>query len=414
MKAIIIAIGDELLIGQVLDTNSQWISQQCNDLNIEVIGHRTIPDGVASTTDAIDRAFRQCDLVILTGGLGPTNDDYTARALAAYYGMEIVFHQATWDRLTEYFASRGRQITDALKPQAMLPEGVTFLENDMGTAPGMYHCREGKHLVSFPGVPHEMKHLFSRRFVPLIRPFLGKTRLIQRTVLTVGLGETDIAGRIADIESALPKELSLAYLPDIGKVRLRVSGRGEDVENLGSIVNQVADDIIERLGSAVYGEGEISLAEAVKELMVNKRLTLGLAESCTGGNISREIVSVPGASGYFKGSIVSYANEIKHLILSVSSESLNNYGAVSEEVAREMADGALRILNTDMAVSVTGIAGPDGGSESKPVGTFWVGIAMKGRHTETYQINFNRDRERNIRFVTVYVLNKIRLLVNEF
>ena len=413
MKATIIAIGDELLIGQVLDTNTQWISQQCTSLNINIINHLTIKDGVDSAVEVINRAFDECDLLILTGGLGPTNDDYTVRALAQYYGMPISFHQPTWDRLEVYFSSRGRKPEDALRQQAMLPEGITLLPNDMGTAPGMYYYRGGKHLVSFPGVPYEMKHLFLDRFIPIIQSFIGQEKLIQRTILTVGMGETSIAEKISEIESNMADGLTLAYLPDIGKVRLRISGIGEDGQLLQEKVDEVSHSIMQILGEAVYGEGDMTLSQALQELMHRKKMTLGLAESCTGGNISKHITAIPGSSRFYKGGIVSYANEIKESVLGVRRESIESFGAVSEVVAREMADGALRVLDVDIAASVTGIAGPDGGSETKPVGTFWVGLAIKGGETQAYKINFNRDRERNIEYVTVYVLNRIRLCVND-
>jgi nicotinamide-nucleotide amidase len=283
----------------------------------------------------------------------------------------------------------------------------------MGTAPGMYYYQGGKHLVSFPGVPYEMKHLFLDRFVPIIQPFIGKEKLIQRTILTVGMGETSIAEKISEIESNMADGLTLAYLPDIGKVRLRISGIGEDGQLLQEKVDEVSDSIIQVLGEAVYGEGDMTLSQALQELMHRKKMTLGLAESCTGGNISKHITAIPGSSRFYKGGIVSYANEIKESVLGVRRESIESFGAVSEVVAREMADGALRVMDVDIAASVTGIAGPDGGSETKPVGTFWVGLAIKGGETQAYKINFNRDRERNIEYVTVYVLNRIRLYVND-
>lgn len=413
MKAIIIAIGDELLIGQVLDTNSNWIAQQCSLLNIEVVQKKTIRDGITPIVAAIEEAFEIADLVITTGGLGPTNDDYTAEALALYYGMNISFHQPTWDRIMSYFRNRGRTPSDTLRKQAMLPDGITLLENDLGTAPAMYFHSGGRHIISLPGVPYEMRHLFTDKFIPEIRPYLGSVSLVQRTILTVGRGETDIADAIADVESRLHPSLTLAYLPDIGKVRLRVSGKGEDADGIKALVDEVADAIRYRLGEAVYGEGAVSLPDVIRGQMEEKRLTLGLAESCTGGHISDLIVSSPGASAYYQGGIVSYSNEIKQRVLGVSMESLEKYGAVSENVVREMAEGVMRILDTDMAASVSGIAGPDGGSEEKPVGTFWVGLAVKGRPTKAFLVNFNRDRQRNIEFISVFVLNRIRLALLE-
>lgn len=413
MKATIIAIGDELLIGQVLDTNSQWIARQCTELNIEVIKKLTVQDGIEPIVEAIREGLEISDLVIITGGLGPTSDDYTPRALAEYFRMKIAFHQPTWDRLVTYFRTRGREPNEALKAQAMLPDAITFLDNDMGTAPGMYHQTEGKHVVSFPGVPYEMKHLFVDRFIPIIKSYLGDYKVMTRTILTVGKGETDIASAISDIELNLDPRLSIAYLPDIGRVRIRITGKDDEETTLKEVVDQVGEAIIERLKESVYGEGELTLPEAIRDKMLECGLTLGLAESCTGGNISRQVVSASGSSGYYKGGIVSYSNEVKNRILGVSQSNLDQYGAVSEQAAKEMAEGALNVLQTDIAASVTGIAGPGGGSDAKPVGTFWIGLAMKGKETRTFKLNFNRDRERNIEFVTIFVLNKIRLAISK-
>lgn len=411
MKATIIAIGDELLIGQVLDTNSQWIARQCTELNIEIVRKTTVSDGIEPIVAAIQEGVALSDIIIMTGGLGPTSDDYTPRAIAEYFGMEIKFHPPTWERILAYFLSRGREPNEALKAQALLPERITFLVNDMGTAPGMYHHWEDKHLVSFPGVPYEMKHLFTDRFVPIIKPYLGDNHVKSRTILTVGKGETDIATVISDIESNLDSRLSIAYLPDIGRVRVRITGRDTNGEDLNGLINRTGDAIIDRLKDSVYGEGELTLSEAIRDIMVEKGLTLGLAESCTGGNISRQVVSASGSSAYYKGGIVSYSNQAKQSLLGVSPDSLEQYGAVSEQVAKEMAEGALNVFHSDIAASVTGIAGPDGGSESKPVGTFWVGLAMKDKETRAFKINFNRDRERNIEFVSIFVMNTIRMSI---
>lgn len=409
MKAIIITIGDELLIGQVIDTNSAWLADQCTQNNIEVVHKITIADTKPAFSEMLDLAFSRADIIITTGGLGPTNDDLTIEALTEYFGFTTEFHEASWARIENYFKNRGRLPSDGIRKQCYLPVEMVKLTNDLGTAPGLYYEKNGKHIISLPGVPYEMKHLFSDRFLPLIEPLIKGDHLVQRTLLTCGKGETDISEMIADIESSLPSHMGLAYLPDIGKVRLRISGKGIDKTKLTEDVNHFADAIIDKIGDCYYGEGKTSLVDVLRNMMIKRGLTLGLAESCTGGHISNQIVSFPKASAFFNGSVISYANEVKHNILGVNQEYLAKYGAVSEEVVKDMADGTLSLLRVDIAASISGIAGPDGGSEEKPVGTFWMGLARIGYPTVAFKIFFNRDRARNIEFITTYVLNKLRL-----
>ncbi|MBK9025033.1 MAG: CinA family nicotinamide mononucleotide deamidase-related protein [Saprospiraceae bacterium] len=409
MKAIILTIGDELLIGQVVDTNSAWLAEQFTLNNIEVVSKITISDSIQVFKESLDYYLPQTDIIVTTGGLGPTNDDYTVEALSAYFGFSLEFHQPTWDRIEGYFKRRNKTPGEGIKKQCLLPVEMTKLVNDLGTAPGLYHSFNGKHIISLPGVPYEMKHLFTDRFLPIVKPLIEGEYLEQRTILTCGMGETDIAEKILDIETGLPQHINLAFLPDIGKVRLRLSGRGTDKNILSTEIKQIGDQIIERIGDCYYGEGKTHLVDTLRQMMIERNLTLGLAESCTGGHISDQIVSFPNASAFFNGSVVSYANEVKHNILGVNQESLASCGAVSEEVVKDMADGALSLLGVDIAASISGIAGPDGGSEDKPVGTFWMGLARTGCETRAFKVFFNRDRQRNIQFITSFVLNKIRL-----
>ena len=409
MKAIIITIGDELLIGQVNDTNSTWIAEQCTIFNIEVIRKITISDGLFTLHEVLDENKPKADLFILTGGLGPTSDDYTAEALTQYFGMNTAFHQPTWERIESYFIRRGRIPSDSLKKQAMLPVEIEKLQNDLGTAPGLYHTVDDKIYIALPGVPYEMKHLFTDRFLPLILPLTGEDNLVQRTLLTCGKGETDLADLIRETESLLPDHISIAYLPDVGKVRLRISGKGPDKTILTSEIKAIGDRIISQIGDCYYGEGKTHLVNVLKEIFVNKGMTLGLAESCTGGHISDQIVSYSGASSFYNGGIVSYSNEAKHNVLGVSLDDLEKYGAVSEAVVKQMAEGVRKLLQVDVAASISGIAGPEGGSDEKPVGTFWLGLSIEGRDTQAIKIYFNRDRQRNIEFITTFVLNQIRL-----
>lgn len=413
MKAIIITIGDELLIGQVVDTNSSWLAEQCTNSNIEVVRKVTVADGIVKLNEILDECHDMADLFVLTGGLGPTSDDYTSEALRAYFGMDVQFHLPTWERIEGYFIKRGKIPSESLRKQAMLPVQITKLVNDLGTAPGLYHELNDKTYISLPGVPYEMKHLFTDRFLPIILPKLGNEKLIQRTFLTCGKGETDLADLIKETENNLPDNLSIAYLPDIGKVRLRVSGKGLDENKLKQDIDQVSEKIISQIGDCFYGEGKTHLVNVLKEMFTSRGITLGLAESCTGGHISDQIVSFSGASAFYNGGIVSYSNEAKHNVLGVSLEDLEKYGAVSEAVVKQMAEGVRKLLQVDVAASISGIAGPEGGSEEKPVGTFWMGLSIAGRETKAIKIYFNRDRQRNIEFITTFVLNTIRLEMSD-
>lgn len=414
MKGILIAIGDELLIGQVLDTNSHWLADKCTSNNIEIVAKETIGDTVEEIVACLRRHTSEVDVIITTGGMGPTNDDFTAEALSVLSGTELEFHQSTWDRMAAYFSRHNKVMSPTLGKQCMLPKGIGIMENDMGTAPGLW-LRHGKAIIiSMPGVPYEMRHLFEDHALPMLLPMITGPYIRQRTLLTAGKGESDIADLVRPVEDALPAHISLAYLPDINKVRLRLTGYADDTGSLESALQTIGNQMKALVGQAYYGEGTTELVDVLRDMMTSRNMTLGLAESCTGGRIADTIVARPNASQFFNGSIVSYANEAKHNILGVNIHTLMTYGAVSEQVVKEMAEGALKLLQTDLAVSVSGIAGPDGGTEDKPVGTYWVGIAQTGKTTTTHHIFFHRDRARNIAFITSWVLNKIRLrLMND-
>ncbi len=393
MTAEIITIGDEILIGQIVDTNSAWIAEQCNLSGIEVDRITSVHD----TRDQIVEALEQSrgDVVIITGGLGPTRDDVTKAALCCFFDTRLVLHQPTLDHLERMFALRKASFNKLNRDQAMVPATCEVLTNTVGTAPGMWFEKEGRVFVSVPGVPSEMKCLFETEIAPRLRACAGREVILHKTVLTQGLPESTLALTIEAWEDGLPANIKLAYLPDVMSVKLRLSARGTDEAALQHSVDAEIDKLMHLIPDNIYGFDNDTLAQVVGQLLRDKRKTLSIAESCTGGYVAHQITSVPGCSDYFKGSVVAYSNSIKRDLLGVSAESLEKYGAVSEQVAKEMATGALSVFNTDFAVSITGVAGP-GGSEEKPAGTVWIAVADEsGVYATLFQFG-NNSREKNI------------------
>jgi nicotinamide-nucleotide amidase len=407
MKAILLPIGDEILIGQVLDTNSHWLCGTLNLNGIQVLEIRAVPDAPEAILAAVDAALEKADLVVTTGGLGPTKDDLTKKLLADRFGMPLEFHPPTFDNLVRLFAGFNRPVTDAYKIQCHMPVGAEILPNPVGTAPGMWFDRNGKVLVSLPGVPFEMKNLMENEVLPRLRERFPSSPIRHRTVLTAGVGETQLAEQLEAVENALPAHIKLAYLPYLGGVRLRLTARGDDAGRLDRDIDDWKEKLLAPIRDWVFGFEEDTLESVVGRLLTEKGFRLATAESCTGGSIAQRITSVPGASAYFLGSVVAYDNSIKEKMLSVSPETLRQSGAVSEETVREMVAGALSALSADVAVAVSGIAGPSGGTPEKPVGTvcFAVGNA---REIRTKTLRFGRDREKNILLATNAGLNLVR------
>lgn len=392
MKAIIITIGDEILLGQILDTNSRFAARELARLGVETVRMESVSDKPEEIRLAADAALKEADLVILTGGLGPTKDDLTKKTLADYFGTRLVFHEQAY-RWVEEFLSHYPQgsMNEYNRSQAMLPEQCVILHNRKGTASGMWFEREGKVLVSLPGVPFEAEHLICDEVIPRMEKRLGGD-LIRYKILTVfGVPEAELALSLRGYEENLPEELGLAYLPSSGYVRLRLTGK-VPVQTL----QQYWTELKKALSGRKYSEAEQGAPE---EGFVKKIAACGVrvatAESCTGGNIARLITSVPGASAYFMGGVVAYANEVKINALGVSPEDLQKYGAVSEAVAKQMAAGVRKLTGADYAVSTTGVAGPDGGTKEKPVGTVWIGVAgPQGAYAQEF--HFSATRERNV------------------
>tara|TARA_B110000285_G_scaffold86632_1_gene99281 strand:+ start:333 stop:1574 length:1242 start_codon:yes stop_codon:yes gene_type:complete len=411
MNAQIITIGDEILIGQIIDTNSAWMAQQLNANGIAVTEIITCKDDEESILSAVKRALSQVDLVLTTGGLGPTKDDITKKTLANYYGFPMAFHQPTFD-IIEYIITRhGRTLTEAHRTQSWMPEGIQHLENQMGTAPGMWFEKDGKVLISMPGVPYEMKYIIKNQAIPAILNRFKTTPIRHRTVLTIGQGESKIAEIIEDFENDLAKDhIKLAYLPGLGKVRLRLSISGEDAAALDTLLDSKVAELKTLIPQYIYGFGNTTFEAALGDILKAKGLTVSTAESCTGGLIAHQLTTVSGSSAYFHGSVVAYDNKIKRNVLGVKAETLEEFGAVSEETVSEMVQGVLKVMETNYAIAVSGIAGPTGGTPTKPVGTIWVAVG-NANEIRTHKLQLSKDRTKNIQYTTTFALNFLRQMV---
>ncbi len=411
MLAELISIGDELLIGQTINTNAAWLGQELSLMGIRVKWVSTISDGETDIVNAFDLAFQRADLIIDTGGLGPTKDDITKQTLVKYFNTSLVMNQSVLDKVESFFIKRGREILEVNRLQAALPENCEVLINNHGTASGMWFEKNNKFLMSMPGVPYEMKGIMNDYGFDKIKSFFNVQGLYHKTLLTTGIGESFLAKELAGWELELEKEgLSLAYLPSPGMVKLRVSSYVgiSDKEKVERYLNQVK----ERFPSFVYGWEDDTLAKVVSDLALKYGVKIGTVESCTGGGVANEIVSIPGSSTYFEGSLVTYSYDLKTKLALVNPKTLGVYGAVSEETVIEMANGGKKVLGVDFCVSISGIAGPDGGTEDKPVGTVWMAIAHNGG-VVTKKIKLGDNRERNIQMTIFAALNFLRLTILE-
>jgi nicotinamide-nucleotide amidase len=408
----IITIGDEILYGQTLDTNSHWISGEMDKLGFKVVRKTTVGDNEEVILNALKEAEIRAQLIMITGGLGPTNDDLTKPCLAKYFNMEMEINQDVLEDVTSFLKSKGREVTAPNRKQAIVPVGAKIIRNRNGTAPGMWVEKEGKVFVSMPGVPHEMVEMMTRQIIPDLRDFFNTGLIYHKVVNTVGIGESWLADIIQDWENNLPPHIRLAYLPSSGMVKLRLTATGDDLGELKHEVGQQLDTLRPLIEKYIFGYDNVKLEELIGHLLLEQKKTLGLAESCSGGYVSHLITSVPGSSRYFKGAIVSYDNEIKMGLLDVHPEILSNYGAVSEQTVVEMAENARVKLNTDYGLSISGIAGPDGGTEEKPVGTVWLAVA-DGDKTISRKVNLGIDRAINIKLSGINALNLLRQRLKE-
>lgn len=414
MLAEIITIGDEILIGQIVDTNSAWMAAQLNDIGIRIKQISSVSDNQEHILTALHEAANRADVILITGGLGPTKDDITKKTLAEYFNVGLVENKEALENVERIFRRiRGTltELLDVNKQQALVPENCEVIQNDNGTAPGMWFNDNGKIYMSMPGVPHEMMYMMQEKVIPKLKSSLKLPFIIHKTILTAGEGESYLALRIADIEDSLPSFIKLAYLPKLGQVRLRLSGYGEDAAFLKEKVNEFAAKIVERVSNVVIAEDDISIEKAILNYMAENNLTLSVAESCTGGYISHLITQHAGSSKVFFGGAVSYSYELKESILGVKQETLAKFGAVSEETATEMVQGALLNFKSDYAIAVTGIAGPDGGTPDKPVGTVWVAVASVNK-TVVKKLTFGNKRIQNIERTAISALNMLNTLLH--
>lgn len=409
MKSTIITIGDEILIGQILDTNSRYISQALNRIGVVVAERTSIGDNATQIVETLDRALAATDIVIITGGLGPTKDDITKHTLAKYFDSELIYNETVGEAVEKLLAARGIAFTELNRGQAMVPRCCTVLHNYHGTAPGMWFEKDGKVVISLPGVPFEMVHLIDDSVIPMLRSRFDLKAIVHKTMITSGIAESILAERIAQWEDNLPQVLHLAYLPAPNIVRLRLSAYEVDGESVEKLIDEQFSKLQKIIPEAVVGFEDASVEQLVHNILIERGESLSVAESCTGGAIASKFTAMAGASAYFMAGVVSYSNESKRDILGVNMDDIIRYGAVSETVAVQMAEGAKRISQSHYAISTTGIAGPTGGSAEKPVGTVWIGIATPTRSFAVLK-NCGTDRSQIIQRATAYA---IRLLLDE-
>lgn len=403
----IITIGDEILYGQITDTNSQWISAELDKIGIKTRRKTSVSDKKDEIVDSLNEAFDRVDILLVTGGLGPTKDDLTKNVLTDYFHTSLELHDEALVDITALFKNFGFELTEPNRGQAFLPKSCTYIPNKFGSAPGMWFEKEGKILVSMPGVPFEMKGIISNSVLGRLKEKFSLPVIHHKMIRTVGIGESWLAEKISDWEDDLPTHIKLAYLPGMWQVRLRLTGVGSDGGLLAQEVENEFLKIEPLISRYIFGFGETELQEAVGILLNEKSKTIATAESCTGGYLAHLLTSVPGSSDYYYGTVVAYQDEIKTKTLGVNQETLDKHGAVSEETAKEMAEGVRKQLGTDIGFATTGIAGPSGGSEEKPVGTVWIAFAEKDK-TIALKIKLGRTRELNIKYATVHALNFIR------
>lgn len=412
MLAEIITIGDEILIGQIVDTNSAWMAKQLNLTGISVKQITSIADDEQHILDALAQAEQRADIILITGGLGPTKDDITKKTLAKYFNMGFRRDEAALEMVRQIFEKFKRPLIDVNIQQADVPDGCEVIVNKNGTAPCMWFERNNKIFVSMPGVPFEMMYLMDDEILPRLKHKFKLPAIVHKTILTANIGESFLAKEIEAIEDALPAHIKLAYLPKLGQVRLRLSAKGDDESKLKAEVEVFARQIMAKVEKFVVIDEDIPLEKAILNFMDARGLTLSTAESCTGGYIAHLITQHPGCSSVYWGGAVTYAYELKESVLGVKPATLATFGAVSEETVREMSEGAVKHFKTDYALAVSGIAGPDGGTADKPVGTVWISVSSKDK-TVAKLFNFSNKRLQNIERSAAAALTMLLNLLKE-
>lgn len=407
-KAEIISIGDEILYGQTLDTNSHWISGQLDQLGIQVARKITIGDSREEILIALREAEQRADIILITGGLGPTNDDLTKPCLVEYFDTVLERNDEMLTNIANLFQARGREMTALNEAQADLPANCLPILNAIGTAPGMWFDRNNKVFISMPGVPYEMKRMMTDIILPKLKKEWVQGGIYHKMIRTIGIPESKLADLIKDWEKRLPSDIKLAYLPTMGSVKLRLTAKGNDEKELMNRMQKEIDQVLPIIEKFVYGFGEDEIETVIGQTLMNKGLTLAVAESCTGGFLSHKITSVPGSSAWFNGSFVPYSNKLKNEQLNVPMKIIEEHGAVSEPVVLALAENVRKTFRSDVGVSISGIAGPGGGTPEKPVGTVWIGYSDKEK-TLAKKFQFTKDRSINITYSAIAALNMIRI-----
>ncbi len=411
MNLELITIGQELLIGQTINTNAAWISQQLGSIGVWVSRTITIPDSEEIIRQTIVESLTRTSYVLITGGLGPTRDDVTKNALCQYFETELIQDDEVLQDVAALFSKRGLPITDLNRKQALVPKTARVLRNYIGTAPGLWLEKEGKVCIALPGVPYEMKNLMYGSVIPLLKEKIGVSPIIHRTILTEGMGESFLAAKISDWENNLPPYVSLAYLPSPGIVKLRLSAVATEVANLEEEMLNLEKKLIALIPELVWGYDNDTLEGLIGQQLVVQGRTISTAESCTGGYVAHKITSVAGSSRYFKGGIIAYSNHLKTHLLGVKSSLIYNQGAVSKEVVEAMARNGRKVSESDYCVATSGIAGPDGGTPTKPVGTTWVAVASP-TGVESKLLQLGDNRETNIVRATVAALSLAKKIID--
>jgi nicotinamide-nucleotide amidase len=408
----IITIGDELLIGQVIDTNSAWMAQQLNKAGVSVRARVAVGDDAEEIIKALDTERANSDVILITGGLGPTSDDITKRLLCDYFGGKMVINEGALQNVKNLFEKIYKKPASQVNlSQAEVPDVCDVIQNKRGSAPGMVFHKDHTIYVSMPGVPYEMQGIMEQ-VIPMLQKEFHLPAIIHRTILTAGIGESALAAMIVDFEEHLPEEIKLAYLPNYGMVRLRLTTTGFDKEATEKTIDSQFNQLKELVKTYMVTDEDETMQVVLGKLLVQHKKTISTAESCTGGTIASLITSVAGSSRYFEGSIVSYSYGVKESLLDVKNETLEIYGAVSEEIVKEMLTGVLNKVKTDYGIAVSGIMGPDGGTPDKPVGTVWIAVGNKERCV-TQKLQQRFQRQKNIEVTSVMALNMMRKFILE-
>ncbi len=385
-----------MLIGKTVNTNAAWMASALNDAGIEVEEIRVIADDRKAIYNTLKEGAGRSSLVLMTGGLGPTRDDVTRDVLCRFFKSDLVLNRKVLEDITTFLKNRGRKVSKLNRDQAMVPEKAEIIRNPVGTAPGFWFRNDNGHCIAMPGVPYEMKEMMSKHVLPSLGSKESKQYILHRNVQTHGIGESDLARLIAGWEKELPHGIQLAYLPSTGIVKLRLTTKGPDTELLEKRIKEQIDKLIRIIPGYIWGYDDDTLEDVVGRMLKHRGETVATAESCTGGYIAHRITGIPGSSAYFTGSIVAYDNKVKSEILGVQAELLSQHGAVSRQVAEAMAKGVMETLKTNYGIGVTGVAGPDGGTAEKPVGTVWIAVSERGGKVVSKLYQFGDNRERNI------------------